>query len=99
MGFHLNVYYRIEGPFPVNWVEISLLAPHSLRLVLEMSREVDIVGNVGSIRMTLVGICLPVVLVVGLDTHCPVVSVGTWRSWQVLAYFGRAGRPRDCELP
>ena len=92
----MDVYYRIEGPFLGNWEAISLLAPHSSRLVLGMSLEVDIVGNVGSIRMKLVGICLLVGLVVDLDTHCPVVSTGSWRSWQVLAYFGGADRPRDC---
>lgn len=101
MGLHLDVYYRIEGPFHfeadlVNWAGISLLAPHSSRLVPGMSWGADTVGNVGNIRMTLVGICLLVVPVVALETHCGVVSTGIWRSWQELTYFGRAGRPRDC---
>lgn len=101
MGLHLDVYYRIEGPFhfeadPVNWAGISLLAPRSSRLVLGMSWGADTAGNVGSIRMTLVGICLLVALVVALETRCEVVSAGIWSSRQELTYFGRAGRPRDC---
>lgn len=101
MGLHLGAYYRIEGPFhfegyPVSWAGISLLAPHSSRLVLGMSRGADIEGSVGSIRMTLAGICLLAALVVALETHCEVVSTGMWRSWPELTYFGRAGRPRDC---
>lgn len=108
MGFHLGVCYEIEGPHhfeedPANWAAISLLAPHSSKLVLEMSPRVDIVGSVGSIQMKLVGICLPVAPVVVRWAHCTVVSAGTWGSWHELTYFGRAGKPRDClddcELP
>lgn len=101
MGLHLDVYYRIEGPFhfegyPVNWAGISLLAPRSSRLVLGMSRGADIAGSVGSTRMKLVGICLLAALEVALKTHCEVVSAGMWRLSPELTYFGRAGRPRDC---
>jgi hypothetical protein len=76
----------------VSWAGISLLAPRSSRLVLGMSRGLDSAGNVGSIRMMLVGICL----LVAVQTHCDVVSAGIWRLWEVFTYFGRAGRPRDC---
>lgn len=81
MGYHLDVYYKIETPFhleadPVNWAGISLLAPHSSRLVPGTSRGVDIVGNVENTRMMLVGICLLVALVAARWTHCEVVSAG-----------------------